>query len=409
MEEIINQLLAVSEGLALLGTTWLIWFISGIANNLFNDKKWSWRRAGEDILKTILMVVATLGWVVVINLLEHYTGSLGIDISQFLDGASVVGLIGIIVGGAGVYAYKGYRNILKFFVKDHTILQQIEGTLVLPDKASVDYAKVADPAKQLLGALASSINAKQESDTAISGEVLTKAQAKKLAEMGASNYYALDVSTPQKAYQNLLGKGFNEGFGFQCVAGFKEFMFSLVGRYVAAGGAAALYASDPARSAVCKIGFTWHNGTAGLQDGDWGIWTNGLHGHVAMYYQGKWLGQNQGAEDGDKGNAFNLMALPMQGFAGHFRPNAYAKLQEDAGSTIAPIEKPASTSNSEISVGDKVTVLKYEDVNGVKLIPLQTTPYTVVQTRYSDHTAVLKSDDGDIYARMSFDNIRKEG
>lgn len=400
MEDIINQLLAVGEGLLLLGTTWFIWFISGIANNLFNDKKWSWRRAGEDILKTILMVVATLGWVIIINLLDHYTKSLGFDISKLLNGASVVGLIGIIVGGAGIYTYKGYRNIIKFFVKDHTVLQQIEENLVLPDEKAVDYAKVAEPAKQFLGALASSINAKQESDTARAGETVTKAQAKKAAELGSTNYYAVDVSTPEKAYQNLLGKGFNEGWGLQCVAGFKEFTVSLCGRYVAAGGAAAKYAYEPARTAVCKLGFTWHQGADGLQDGDWGVWTNGESGHISMYYRGKWFGQNQGAADGNVGNAFNLKALPMEGFAGYFRPNAYAKLY---GGDKAAI----SDTVSDIKVGDKVKILNYTDVNGIKLAKLQGTPYTVFQVRKSDRTAVLKSDDGDIYARLAFDNIRK--
>lgn len=407
MEEIINQLLAVGEGLLLLGTTWLIWFISGVANNLFSDKKWSWKRTGEDLLKTLLMVVATLGWVVVINLLKDYTESLGIDISQFLDGASVVGLIGIIVGGAGIYTYKGYRNILKFFIKDHTLLQQIEDGLILPDEEDVDYAKVAEPIKESLGALASSINSQQEDDSTVGGQTLTKKEAKELAELGAIPYYKVDVSTPQKAYQNLVGKGFDEGWGLQCVAGFKEYMYSLAGRYVVAGGAASGYASEPARSAVCKLGFTWHQGSAGLQDGDWGIWTNGAYGHVSMHYQGNWLGQNQGVSDGSAGNAFNLMALPMEGFVGYFRPNIYnIGHLSDNPTTVNPATSDIQHA-PDIRVGTKVKILKYIDVNGTKLKALQSTPYLVFQVRPQDRTAVLKSDDGDIYARMSFDNIKK--
>lgn len=65
--------------------------------------------------------------------------------------------------------------------------------------------------------------------------------------------------------------------------------------------------------------------TDGLQDGDWGVWVSGLYGHVSMRYQGKWFGQDQGARDGNVGTPFNLMALPMDGFAGYFRPNIYAQ------------------------------------------------------------------------------------
>lgn len=229
--------------------------------------------------------------------------------------------------------------------------------------------------------------------------------------MGSIPYYKLDISTPTIACQNLLGKGFNEGWGWQCVAGFKEFMFSLVGRYVSAGGAASGYAlNKQVRDAVCKLGFTWHDGTTGLQDGCWGIWIDGLYGHVAMYYQGKWLGQNQGASDGSVGTPFNLMALPMQGFAGYFLPNIYSKATIKPGTEAnQPTIKPTSPQNSDevFQKGDKVFLKKYVDVNGTKLANIQSTPYTVFQVRNSDKTVVLKSDDGDIYARVAFSNISK--
>lgn len=411
MEEIINQLIAVSEGLLLLGFTWFIWFVSGVANNLFSPKKWSWKRTGEDIIKTLLMVFATLAWVVAINLLDHYTASLGIDISELLDGVSVTGLITIICGGSGIYAYKGFRNIIKFFIKDHTVLEQILEEVKAPEEITAkQFAEVAEPAKELLTTIYNSINSQQEDPESITGEVLSKKETKQLAEMGAIPYYKLDVSTSQLACQNLLGKGFNEGWGLQCVAGFKEFMFSMFGRYVAAGGAASNYAYEPARSAVCKLGFTWYDSAEGLQDGDWGIWTNGLYGHVAMYYQGKWLGQNQGAADGNAGNAFNLMTLPMQGFAGYFRPNAYTKSSKndtDKDRNEASVSPVSSTQKESFKKGDRVEVLNYVDVNGTKLMKLQKTPYLVFQVNNANRTAVLKSDDGDIYARMGFDNLRK--
>lgn len=407
MEEILNQLITVSAGLGILAGAWFIWFTSGVVNNMFTTAKWSWKRMWEDIVKTLIMGIGILSWVVLMNVLDWYTQKLGMDISAVLDGATVVGLLAVIVGGSANYAMKAYRNFIEFIGTSH--VAKVTG--------EQDYTEIAQDVKDAVSVIYNSINSQQEDPDTVVGEVLTKKEVKQLAEMGAIPYYKVDVSTPQKAYQNLLGKGFNEGWGLQCVAGFKEFMFSMFGRYVSAGGAAKNYAYEPARSAVCKLGFTWHDGAEGLTDGCWGIWIDGLYGHVAMYYQGKWLGQNQGAADGNAGNAFNLMALPMQGFAGYFQPNSYSK------STIKPateVESPTIKNNPDknptesrqnpdigIKKGDKVFLKKYVDVNGTALANIQNTPYTVFQIRKSDNTAVLKSDDGDIYARMSYDDLRK--
>lgn len=393
MEEILDQLITVGAGLGILSGAWFIWLLSGIANNLFSDQKWSWKRMFEDIIKTLVMGVAILSWVILMNILDWYTGKLGMDVSAILDGATVVGLLAVIVGGSANYAFKAYKNFANFIGTNH-VAKVVGGQ---------DYSGIATDVKDTFTAIANSINTQHEGSGAIAGGVLSKTETKRLAEMGATPYYKVDVSTPQAAFNNLIGKGLNEGWGLQCVAGFKEFMYSLCGRYASAGGAASGYAYEPARSAVCKLGFTWHGGVAGLQDGDWGIWTNGLYGHVAMYYQGKWLGQNQGAADGGAGNAFNLMVLPMQGFAGYFRPNIYTKLPGQKSDTAAP----ADDEKNEITPGDKVKVVKYIDVNGTKLANIQSTPYSVYQVRKTDRTTVLKSDDGDIYARMSWDNIKK--
>ena len=50
------------------------------------------------------------------------------------------------------------------------------------------------------------------------------------------------------------------------------------------------------------------------QNGDIGVWTNegGGYGHVAMYYNGGWLGQNQGGTPYPYGgSAFNVINLYM--------------------------------------------------------------------------------------------------
>lgn len=408
-DEILNQLITLSVVLGFYVLAWAGRQLAGVKRVRKQHKQWNWAQFRDGLFDRFCMVVGYALLVVGCNILLWLFPKLGITLSEetlavlrpavLLAPPAIAGAVELVMGIKSIRQTWGWTKNLKY-------LQMVESD-INPDDA--DVAGIADDVKEAVSALYSSINTRHESPDAIAGEVLTKAQTKKLAEMGSIPYYKLDVSTPQLAYQNLLGKGFNEGWGLQCVAGFKEFMFSLAGRYVAAGGAAAKYASEPARSVVCKLGFTWHDGADGLQDGDWGIWTSGEFGHVAMYYQGKWLGQNQAAADGNIGNAFNLIGLPMQGFAGYFRPNIYKNIEQptDNPATIKPA--PVEPTSSNFKIGDKVFLKKYVDVNGIKLANIQSTPYTVFQVRESDKTAVLKSDDDDIYARVTYANIRKAG
>lgn len=184
-----------------------------------------------------------------------------------------------------------------------------------------------------------------------------------IEQLGSIPYYSVDVSTPTAFYNAVNGRGFNEGYGMQCVAGFKQFMFALSGRYVATKtGGASGYASQQAQ--IEPLGFTWHGGTSGLQDGDWGIFNNGTYGHVAMYYQGKWFGQNQGASNASVGNAFNLMNLGISP-VGYYRPNIYQKAEPTPTPTPTP---DADTGDSSASTSvDSYTVVKGDTLGGISL------------------------------------------
>lgn len=151
-----------------------------------------------------------------------------------------------------------------------------------------------------------------------------EAPDKELAQMGSGVYYKTDMSSPAAFVNAMNGRGFNEGYGLQCVAGFKQFMFSLSGRVVATRtGGASGYANQVGE--IQALGFTWHSGQAGMKDGDWAIFGGGTYGHVAMYYQGKFFGQNQGSGNIYVGNAFNLMDLGgyRNSIIGYYRPNIW--------------------------------------------------------------------------------------
>lgn len=179
-----------------------------------------------------------------------------------------------------------------------------------------------------------------------------------LPQMGALAYYKVAMATPTEFYNSVNGKGFNEGYGMQCVAGFKEFMFSLSGKYVATStGGASGYAKQQAQ--IEPLGFKWYNGKSGLQDGDWGIFTMGTYGHVAMYYQGKWFGQNQYAADPNVGNAFNLASISTDTLAGYYRPNIYIKStgggdsgNGNSGNNGGTVTPPATSNSYTVRRGD---------------------------------------------------------
>ena len=182
-----------------------------------------------------------------------------------------------------------------------------------------------------------------------------EAPDKELAQMGSGVYYKTDLSSPAAFVNAMNGRGFNEGYGLQCVAGFKQFMFSLSGRVVATRtGGASGYANQVGE--IQALGFTWHSGQAGMKDGDWAIFGGGQYGHVAMYYQGKFFGQNQGSGNIYVGNAFNLMDLGgyRNSIIGYYRPNIWN------GTASAPVAPTASSK----AVNDQVVADVLKGVYG---------------------------------------------
>lgn len=341
LDTLLNHLATAAIGLAILGGAYFVDLLVGSIKVLFtNNIKWSWKKAGEDFLKALILAVGVEIWVAIWDALGWYTHELGSDISSITDGVSIAGMFGAIIGGSIWYLGNAFKNATDFINSKH-----IDVTVTNPDTDASKKA-IEEMVKGLSGIFAKHEDEK-ESETII-------------PELGASCYYKVDTSTPDAFVRAVNGKGFNEGWGYQCVAGFKEFQYSLAGRIVSAGGAAKYYANDPARANVCALGFTWHQGTAGIKNGDWAIWNMGTNGHVAMYYNGQFFGQNQAAANPDKGNAFNLCNISMSGVVGYFRPNKYAVKGPESSQkpTEAPKSnnQPSAPKSDEIKAGDSVIV-----------------------------------------------------
>ena len=211
-----------------------------------------------------------------------------------------------------------------------------------------------------------------------------EAPDKELAQMGSGVYYKTDMSSPAAFVNAMNGRGFNEGYGLQCVAGFKQFMFSLSGRVVATRtGGASGYANQVGE--IQALGFTWHAGQAGMKDGDWAIFGGGQYGHVAMYYQGKFFGQNQGSGNIYVGNAFNLMDLGgyRNSIIGYYRPNIWA----NGNTASAPVAPTASSK----AVNDQVVADVLRGVYGSgndRVSRLQTAGYNPAEVQAAVNSRV---------------------
>lgn len=300
MDELLNLLITTGFGLILLAGSYLTDLLSGIIKVIFTpEMKWSFKKFFEDLIKALLIGITTESLVALIYILNWFSNRLGVDVNSISGGLTTLSMVLGSVGGSYYFLASASKNILNFLNTKHIEVKY--------DESKVDLITPLD-ISNFIGAFTQH---DRTGDTSL------------LAEKGASCYYKVDVSTPDAFVKAVNGKGFNEGWGYQCVAGFKEFQYSLSGTYVNAGGSAKNYAYS--HSGLESIGFKWHGGTSGLQNGDWCIWTSGEFGHVAMYYNGMFFGQNQGASSSSQGTPFNLMKLSLNGCAGFYRPDIYAK------------------------------------------------------------------------------------
>ena len=298
MQELTNLLITTGIGLILLGATYLADLLTGIIKVIFTPAmKWSWKKFFEDFLKALLIAFSTEYLVALFFILNWFAAKMGVDVKTLSEGMTAVTMVMGCIGGSYYFLLSASKNLLNFLNTHHVEVPY--------DASKIDMSSIVE---KVTGCFTHHDNIGNTTEH---------------NEVGASCYYKVDVSTPDAFVKAVNGKGFNEGWGYQCVAGFKEFQYSLSGTYVNAGGAAKNYAYS--HSALESIGFKWYGGTSGLQNGDWCVWTSGESGHVAMYYNGKFFGQNQGAKNGEIGTPFNLMSLSLNGCAGFYRPNLYAE------------------------------------------------------------------------------------
>lgn len=141
MDEVLNHLISVASGLAILGAGYIVWLASGIANVIFTpDNHWSWSKFFKGLAKALIMSLVIMSWVAVFDALDWFTKAMGADISNILDGASISGLVGGIIGGTAYFLVKGYKNFYSFINPEN-----IQVSVNNPD-----YDKVAGDVKNAI-------------------------------------------------------------------------------------------------------------------------------------------------------------------------------------------------------------------------------------------------------------------
>lgn len=121
LTEIYQHLITTCIGLGILASGYLCHLLTGVARVAFTPElKWSWKKMLEGLVKAGLWGVAILLWVVVCDGVNWFAKRMGADIEAILDGASVAGLVGGLIGGTVYYVGKSFKNIIDFVNTNHT-------------------------------------------------------------------------------------------------------------------------------------------------------------------------------------------------------------------------------------------------------------------------------------------------
>lgn len=187
------------------------------------------------------------------------------------------------------------------------------------------------------------------------------------------------MATPHQFFLSVINKGFNEGYGYQCVAGFKEFCKEVLG--VNYFGKSMCYGGNPSGYAY-RIWYNFDSLGLGkyfdkvapnqMVDGDWAIWNYGSkpcpYSHIAMFRKdngngtGIFLGQNQGCN----GGKFSQINISYSGLLGGLRPKVYHQQQGEKVDQVlhagSKVQIPGTFNVISVRKSDNTAVVR---INGV--------------------------------------------
>lgn len=337
IEQIIQEVLTTATGLLLLLGAWLVNFLTGVSKIIFGQKKWSWKKFFESVAKAVLMAVATLAWVVVMEGVNWFATKCGADIAAILEGASVAGVFGGIIGGSAYFLINAYKNIIKFLGTDHLI--EVNNTTEVGKEIVDKFFTTKEAA-----------------------EAHKKAEEEHEKIGGLGQYYSVPIDNYDVFRNTVMGKGYDidNAYSYQCWDG-AALLWQQLGRWLSTGGmGGAKHCWTHAREENAGEDFDLIYNLADVKRGDvvvygWGEW--GHIGYADEDYNGgayiSTLGQNQGGD-----MTFCVVNCVASGFIGAFRLKRWHS---------APTPTPTPV-KEDFKVGDVVIPTRLVDYNGTPLI-----------------------------------------
>ena len=124
MEQLINSLVTAGVGLVFLGASYALDLLVGAIKVIFTDQmKWSWKKMVEDLVKALLIAIGTESWVALWYFGTWFAQAIGLNIDEYLNVISIVGVIGAIGGGGFWYLASAGQNLLEFLNTKHVDVQ----------------------------------------------------------------------------------------------------------------------------------------------------------------------------------------------------------------------------------------------------------------------------------------------
>lgn len=407
LNEPISQLIALAVVLAFYALCYSVRLAGGKRRTKKQKISWSWERFWNDLHFRIWVGYALVASVVAIDLAQWLMPLIGVTVSAetaALLNANIIISLPFVAGlNELVSGVKLLWKVWKYQENLNTL-----GTTLDPDSA--DISKIASDTQKFVEQIIEYAAPAIEPDQPV--KALPKKEATKAieeAQLGASVPVAqvlgmLKIYAAKNAF--LKEDGSSGIYRGQCTQ-VPAFVYNQVGVYGSMGNGKdvvrnliALGVAEPCGEEPGAI--------ASADDGS-------AYGHTWVSLGNGYLIEQNAHVAGTSTANFGVGTVYScrVGRLNEWNRGkvTYCRLKGLLASDNAPAKEDDSTSaqvtTNDFSVGDKVNVTKYVDVHGTKLLKLQKTPYTVVQVRESDRTIVLTSDDGDVYARMSFDNITK--
>lgn len=406
LNEPLTQLTALGVVLAFYALCYSVRLAGGKRRTKKQKIAWSWQRFWNDLHFRLWMGYALVAAVVAVDLAQWLMPLIGVTVSAdtaALLNANLIIALPFIAGlNELVAGVKLLRNVWKY-------QENLEAIDVTVDPEAADVQKIASDTQKFVEQIIEYTAPAVEPDQPV--KALPKkevAKAVEEAQLGASVPVAAIIEQ-LKGYASknafLKEDGSSGIYRGQCTQ-VPAFVYSQLGVYGSMGNGKDVVKNLIARGVAEPCGEE-PGAIASADDGS-------AYGHTWVSLGNGYLIEQNAHVTGTATANYGVGTVYScrVGRLNEWNRGrvTYCRLKGlSASSAPAQEEKPATTpvSTSDFKVGDKVNVTKYVDFAGTKLRQLQNTPYTVYQVRERDRTAVLKSDDGDVYGRISFDNIKK--